>query len=76
MSCIVKQSFGLLLTFVSCVAFAALEEGGKSAPEPTVGIGWVFFFLFLFAAICVGIGVAIWRAEKKNRAGDGTGDQA
>lgn len=74
MSCIVKQSFGLLLAFVSLMASAALEEGGKLAPEPTVGIGWVLFFLVLFVAICVGIGVAVWRAEKKNRAGQGNGE--
>lgn len=78
MSCIVKQSFGLLLTFASFVALAALEEGGKSAPEPTVGIGWVLFFLILFVGICVGIGYAVWRAEKRTRAdgGQGNGDKA
>jgi Na+-transporting methylmalonyl-CoA/oxaloacetate decarboxylase gamma subunit len=74
-SCIVKQSFGLLLAFASCTVLAALEEGGKLAPEPTVGIGWVFFFLILFVGICAGIGIAIWRAEKKSRA-EGNGDKA
>ena len=75
MPCIVKQSFALLLTIVSFTAFAALEEGGKSAPEPTVGIGWVLFFLVLFVGICAGIGVAIWRAEKRSRTGEGNGDR-
>jgi len=52
----------------SSIALAAADEAGQLAPEPTVSVGWVYFFIVVFFAICAWFGIAIWNAEKKNRA--------
>lgn len=70
MKSLFNRSIAVLLSMLMPVmtALAAVGEGGALAPEPTVGIGWVFTFFVLFVGICVWIGIAIYRAERKSKA--------
>ena len=66
----IVNSILAMITCVSSLALAAADEAGALAPEPTVGVFWVYFFILVFFGICAWFAYAIWNADKKTRAAE------
>jgi len=65
-----RVSVGNLASVLALVAGRSFaQDAGAIAPGPAVSTVWVIVFLALFVAICAWIAIAIWRNERKNRAG-------
>ena len=63
------RAMGILLSLMSCIAYAAADGAGTGeVSEPTVSGFWVGVFVAVFVAICVWFVIAIWRAERRNKA--------
>jgi cytochrome c-type biogenesis protein CcmH/NrfF len=63
----VYSILAILMTYCQA-ALAAVGEGVQYVPPPLVSIVWVWVFVAVFIGICVWFGIALWRAEKKDRA--------
>lgn len=65
----VSVAVAIVLALAAGRSFAQAVTDGVGAPGPTVSALWVIVFLALFVAICAWIAIAIWRNERKHRAG-------
>ena len=63
----VRSILAILMTYCQA-ALAAVGEGAQYVPPPLVSVVWVWVFVAVFIGICVWFGIALWRAEKKDRA--------
>jgi heme/copper-type cytochrome/quinol oxidase subunit 2 len=63
-----KDILGILLLVSSCMPCATEAADSAATTEPTVDVFWAGIFLVLFLGICAWFVVAIWRAERQNRA--------
>jgi heme/copper-type cytochrome/quinol oxidase subunit 2 len=63
----VYSILAILMTYCQSI-LAAVGESPEYAPPPLVSIVWVWVFVAVFVGICMWFGIALWRAEKKDRA--------
>ena len=68
-----KAIWNAVFALLACLPlFArASEEAANLAPEPTVSVVWVGVFVALFVGLCVWFVIAMFRAERKNKAAEG-----
>lgn len=65
----IPVAVAIVLAAAAGRSFAQAGAECVGAPGPVVSTLWVIVFLALFVAICAWIAIAIWRNERKDRAG-------